>query len=152
MPDMGAIEWLTGHWLDLLQSIGIIGGFVFSAYSIRKESRSRQIANMLAAAQHHHAIWRECYNNPYLFRVVDKKAKLDKKPVTPAEQLFVTAIIIHLDSLHRAIKAKIFMQQEGLRRDVRSFFSLPIPKAVWREVKLLQDRDFVKFVEECLVG
>jgi hypothetical protein len=39
-----------------------------------------------------------------------------------------------------------------LRQDVRSFFSLPLPKAVWEKTKIFQNQDFVKFVEMCRRG
>lgn len=142
--------WLARHWVDLLQSVGIIGGLVFTAYSIRKEARARQIANMMGAAQQHYSIWKELYGRPHLLRIVDRNAALVEKPVSDEERLFVTAIIIHLDSIHRALKAKLFLNQEGLREDVRGFFSLPIPKAVWEQAKRLHDRDFVTFVETTL--
>lgn len=146
---MEVVTWLVSHWLDLLQSIGIISGFVFTAHTIRKEATARQIGNMLAAAQHHHSIWKECYTSPHLLRVVEQAADLETKPITAEEQLFVTAIIIHLDSLHRAIRAGMFMQQEGIARDVKQFFALPIPGAVWDCVRSLHDRSFVEFIEAC---
>jgi hypothetical protein len=41
---------------------------------------------------------------------------------------------------------------EGLRQDIRWFFSLPIPKAVWEKIKERQDTKFAKFVEACRAG
>ena len=41
------------------------------------------------------------------------------------------------------------IKQEGLRSDICSFFSLPIPQAVWEKTKLFQNDDFVEFVESC---
>jgi hypothetical protein len=52
-------------------------------------------------------------------------------------------IIIHLDGHCPTPRHK-------LRRDVRSFFSLPIPKAVWTKTKLLQNQDFAAFIESSL--
>jgi len=45
------------------------------------------------------------------------------------------------------MKAKMFVHLEGLPEDVKSFFSLPIPKAVWNAIKSSQDKDFVTFIE-----
>ena len=42
------------------------------------------------------------------------------------------------------------MTPEGLRQDVKSLFSLRIPNAVWEKMKTFQDREFVRFVDECL--
>ena len=35
---MGAMAWLQLHWLDILQSIGIVSGLFFTAVSIRTDS------------------------------------------------------------------------------------------------------------------
>jgi len=37
-----------------------------------------------------------------------------------------------------------------LRRDVKEFFSLPVPRAVWIKTKLLQNQDFAAFIESSL--
>jgi len=42
----------------------------------------------------------------------------------------------------------MYFVEGGLKKDVREFFSLPIPRAVWNEMKSYQDSDFVRFVEE----
>ncbi len=148
MSEMGAETWVSQHWFDLLQSIGIISGFIFTAHSIRKDAEARKIANMIAMADHHHAVWKEFYKRPDLSRVLDKQVLLDVKPITDEEMLFVRMLILHLDAVHRAVKAKMFVEVEGLRNDIRMFFSLPIPKSVWEEVKSFQDGDFVRFVED----
>jgi len=38
---------------------------------------------------------------------------------------------------------------EGLRRDVAQFFALPITREVWGKIKVLQNDEFVAFVESC---
>ncbi|HYV27315.1 MAG TPA: hypothetical protein VFA77_07260 [Candidatus Eisenbacteria bacterium] len=146
---MEATHWIAQHWFDLVQTAGIISGFLFTAHTIRKESEARKIANMIAMADHHHSLWKEFYKHPELSRIIDEGAALDAKPVTAEEQLFVTSLILHLDGVHRAMKAKMFVRLEGLQKDIQTFFSLPIPKAVWEKSKSLQDADFVAFVEAC---
>jgi hypothetical protein len=44
----------------------------------------------------------------------------------------------------------MFPAPEGLQTEIRQVFALPIPKAVWKKMKSLQDRDYVRFVDECL--
>lgn len=44
----------------------------------------------------------------------------------------------------------MFVKLEGMQKDIKAFFSLPIPKAVWEQVKPFQDEDFVEFVENSL--
>lgn len=149
---MGVANWLAQHWLELLQSVGIISGFWFTAHTIRKEGLARRIGHLFTVAQQHHSIWKELYDRPHLSRVLDANAVPSASPITSEEQLFVTMVVIHLDGVHRAIKAKMFIKMEGIEKDIRSFFSLPIPHAVWTELKQLHDKDFVAFVESCLNG
>jgi hypothetical protein len=65
-------------------------------------------------------------------------------------KLFVTMVISHTNSVHEAIQDELLAKQDGLRRDVKMFFSLPIPNAVWTSVKLLQNQDFAAFIESSL--
>ncbi len=44
----------------------------------------------------------------------------------------------------------MFYALAGMRDDVRTFFSFPIPRLVWNRVKSFQDPDFVAFVDSCL--
>jgi len=43
----------------------------------------------------------------------------------------------------------VVVKVEGLRRDIAQFLSLPIPREVWEKIKVLQNDDFVAFVESC---
>ena len=72
--------------------------------------------------------------------------------ITREEEIFVNLVILHLNCLFYARKTGLVFKLEGLRRDVGWFFSLPIPRAVWTKTKLLQNDDFVMFVEACLAG
>jgi len=143
-------EWLLNHWLDLLQSIGIIAGLFFTAYSTRRDEGARKIGNMLSIADQHRQIWKEFFSRPQLSRVIEPTLNLEKDPISHEEQLFVTLLILHLGNVHRAMKAGMFITLEGLQKDIRGFFSRPIPRAVWGKTKLLQDADFVRFVEGTL--
>ena len=73
-----------------------------------------------------------------------------KKPVTPDEEFFVNLVISHTGSVYEALKDELLTKQEGLRRDVKSFFSLPVPKAVWLNTRLLQNQDFAAFIDSAL--
>jgi hypothetical protein len=44
------------------------------------------------------------------------------------------AFIFVFDSDKKA-KTKMFVTVDGVNRDVKEFFSLPIPKAVWEKIK-----------------
>lgn len=142
-------RWLAENWFTLLQSVGIVGSLLFTAWIIRADSKARRIDNLLSITAAHRDIW-QLYRRPELSRVLDPTADQTEKSITPDEHVFVLLIILHLSAVYRANKAGFLQTPEGMRRDVQSFFSLPIPKAIWQRVRPLQDRDFVRFVEQCL--
>ena len=143
---MGLLSLLADNWFTLLQSVGIIGGLLFTGISIRRESHAKQINNLITITRQHRDIWTELYRRPDLSRVLDPDADLRKDPVTLEEELFVGLLIHHLNSVYHAMQAGLFMSPEGLEADIRQFFSLPIPKSVWRSRQDLQDRSFAQFV------
>lgn len=50
-------EWFSGHWFDCIQTLGIVAGFIFSAYTLRKDERARQITNTLEVSDRYGRIW-----------------------------------------------------------------------------------------------
>ena len=148
MGDMG--QWLAENWFNLFSSAGIIAGLWFTAFSLRSDTKTRRVANLLTITANYREVWKEFFQNPVLIRVIDPRANVLKKPVTSDEEFFVHMIISHISSVYEALKDELVTKQEGLRRDVKSFFSLPIPKAVWNNTKLLQNQDFAAFIESSL--
>ena len=147
---MGAVEWISQNWFNLFSSVGIIGGLWFTAVSLHSETKTRRVANLLTITANYREVWKEFFHSPELARVVDPLADVDKQPITPAERFFVNMVISHTSSVYEALKDELLTKQEGLRRDMRWFFSLPIPKAVWIKIKLLQNQDFAAFIESSL--
>lgn len=145
-------EWLAQHWFDLLQSLGIVGGLIFTGVVLRLDIRSRRITNLIDLTQGHREIWSQFGKRPELRRVIDPKVDIAKTGVTDAERIFVTLVIVHLNSVYHALDDALSIRPDHLREDVRSLFSLPVPRAVWEQVKPMQDRKFAVFVETCLSG
>ena len=150
MGDMA--QWLAENWFNLFSSAGIIGGLWFTAVSLHSETKTRRIANLLTITANYREVWKEFFRSPELARVIEPSADVLKKPITPAEKYFVNMIISHTSSMYEALKDELVIKQEGLRRDVGSFLSLPIPQAVWEKTKIFQNADFVAFVEKCRRG
>jgi len=73
-----------------------------------------------------------------------------KTPVTPAGEFFVGLVTSRTYTTYEALKNELLTEQEGLRRDIAQFFSLPVPNAVWTKTKLLQNQDFAAFIESSL--
>jgi hypothetical protein len=147
---MEALQWLGDNWFELFQSLGIVASLLVAAYTMWQDTRSRKIANFSDAKQQHREIWSQASENPALLRVRKRDVDLGLHPVTEEELLFVKALVFHLDWVYRAVKSGLFVKLEALQKDVREFFALPIPNAVWARLKEFQDAEFVRFVEDCL--
>jgi hypothetical protein len=147
---MEVSNWLAANWFDLLQTLGIVGGLLFTAYAIRKDEKGRKIGNLIAINQQHHEIWKALYGRPELARVLKKEANVNSTPISDAERLFVNSLILQLSTVYRAMKEGMFVPLEGLKEDIKGFFTLPIPKNIWEKIKPLQDKDFAAFVENVL--
>ena len=146
---MGIGDWLANNLFNLLSAAGIIGSLWFTAISLRSETKTRRIANLLTITANHREIWKVFLNDKGLARVRDAAADTTKQPVTDAERVFVTFVILHMSSVFHAMSDQLVVKVEGLRRDIAQFFSLPIPREVWEKIKVLQNDDFVAFVESC---
>jgi len=87
------------------------------------------------------------FTTPKLARILDNKVDLRRNPPTDDEGRFVNMIILHLNCAYYAIKSDALTKPEGLAADVRSFFALPIPQAIWGQAKRFYDSEFVAFIE-----
>lgn len=143
-------SWLTENWSELLSSIGIICGLIFTAVSLRSETKTRRVANFLTIVGNYRELWKEFLNQPNLARVLDPSVNVANQPVTAEEEIFVNMVILHASATYYAINDELLMKLEGARRDIAQFFSLPIPKAVWQRTKLLQNHDFAAFIDSSL--
>jgi hypothetical protein len=146
---MELYHWMDNHGFDLLEAVGIIASLTFTAVSFRRDDRSRRVGNLLTLTQSHREVWKEQLHDPKLKRILDPRANLAREPVTRDEEIFVTLVIQHLNIVYHALRDELTINPEGLRRDVWQFFSLPIPQAVWNQLKVLQNDDFVAYVEAC---
>jgi S-adenosylmethionine:diacylglycerol 3-amino-3-carboxypropyl transferase len=146
------MEWIAQHGFGLLQTIGIVAGLLFTAFTIRADARERRIENLFTITSAHREIWKTLYDRPELFRVLEKSCPDGRTPIpTFEERLFVRSLILHLAAAFRARTYGMHFQEHGLAADVRQFFSRPIPQAVWKSVCALLEPDFVTFVENCFV-
>jgi hypothetical protein len=146
---MGFWQWFYQNWFDLLQSAGIVASLLFTASALRLDTRTRQVSNLLSLTESHKTLWTEFYRRPELHRILDERAIVRQQEITREEEILVTLAILHLNSTFYAQKLGLLFKLEGLRRDVAWFFSLPIPRMVWEKSKVLQNDDFVEFVEKC---
>ena len=142
-------DWLSSNWYSLVEAAGIIGSLIFAAVSFRTDSRARRIGNLLKLTEQQRSIWADLLNRPELSRVMEREPDLQTKSITQEEELFTGFLILHLNSAYQAICDGMFDSPEGLKTDVREFFSCPIPKAIWEKMKVFQNKKFAAFVDTC---
>lgn len=145
-------KWIAGNWVDLLQSIGLAASLSLTFWAMRRDTHSQRASNIIKLTEQHRDLWKELFARPSLSRVLKKKADLARDPLTDDESVFVGLLILHLNSTYVAIKSGVIKRPDGLSPDIRGFFSLPVPNAVWKKTHHLHDADFVAFVEAQLGG
>src|SRR5438093_2004858 len=99
---MEGLAFSGQNWFVLLNSASIVAGLLFTAFSLRSESKARRITNLLIITQNHREIWTEIYRRPELTRVLEAKADLERHPTSREEDLFVTLLVLHLSSSYHA--------------------------------------------------
>lgn len=143
---MGFVQWLAHNWEPLIQSAAL----ALIATTLLFDARTRRVSNLIRLTEQHRDLWDRVHTRPALARVLDPDADLVREPVTVEEELFVVSLILHLSSTYYSFRTGLLWKPEGLERDIRLFFALPIPRAVWEKVGELQDVAFYRFVEASL--
>ncbi len=149
---MGVVQWLSDNWFNLAQTGGIIVGLFFTSAALKFDARARRVSTFIEITKGHRDLWLELYRRPDLFRIVTADPPFERTAMSREEELFITLLILHLNSSYQAMKESVFIKPEGLRADIQQFFSKPMAKAVWEKLKHLQDEEFVRFVEEACEG
>jgi hypothetical protein len=144
------LSWHSIDWFSLLQTIGIVGGLLLTAYSMLDSSRVRKVDTLINLTEQHRSIWLKLFDTPALKRVLEEKPDLTKHPITDDEMLFVNLVILHLTTVLTAIRKGIFPKPAGQDADLKYFFSLPIPNAAWTQTKAFRDPETVRYVEKLL--
>lgn len=65
---MDFVPWLSLHWFTLLQSIGIVGGLLFTGVSLRIDTKVRRVSTLITITQQHRDIWTQLYRRPEMAR------------------------------------------------------------------------------------
>ncbi|MDR3459662.1 MAG: hypothetical protein P4N60_19710 [Verrucomicrobiae bacterium] len=152
-------------WFDhFIQTLGIVFGLLLNALATNRqakasdseakarerEAKSREIENILTLADHHRNLWGEISEHPELSRVFDESADAVKNPPTVLDEVFINKAFTQYLTGWRIVKAGGMTTKEELEDDMRWFFSLPLPRAVWEKNKVFKNQEFVEFVERAL--
>ena len=142
------------NWFPVLQGVGIIGGLLFTALSIRRDTKARRSTDLLALAQQHRDLWSETYKNPELGRILAPTVDLMARKISIAEKEFLNVVFVHFYTGWLLAKQGelALIPMEAVEADIRGFFVLPIPQKVWNETRSNRDPKFVEFVSQCLTN
>ena len=135
----------------LLQSIGIIGSLLLATASFRSDSKDRRVSNLIGITNNHRKIWTQLRDQPALTRILEENPDLENRPVSRDEEQFVLFLILHLNASYHAIKDRMLIPPEQLGEDIRSFFTLPIPRSVWKKTRAYHNQEFMEFVESYIL-
>ena len=152
----GFSSWLEGNWSNAVAAAGIIGGLVFTganlmytAASFRQQAKAKETDNIFALKQQHAELWGQAERRPELSRILLPDADL-AQPITVAEEEFLNLVAVHFETGWEMAKEGTMLTHEVLARDLRGFFALPLPRAVWEKTKATRNPRFVRFVERAI--
>jgi hypothetical protein len=147
---MELLNFVAAHWFDTLQTVAIVSGLLYTGSSFRTDIKAKRLQSLFTLTKHHREIWSELYSRPELSRILDPKADIVSKPITNVERLFVNFIILHLNNAYQAGRLGLYKSPDGLKSDITSFFTLPLPNAVWEKTTDFQDRQFYQSIVNAL--
>ena len=142
--------WVEGNWFSIVQTVGVMGSLCLAAAAANREAKAREIENLLTISEHHRELWKGVYQRQDLERIFRADADVQTSAITVAEEEFVNLVIVHFLKGWRIAKIGGITTLDELATDVRGFFSLPLPHAVWEKTKTTRNPRFVRFVERAL--
>lgn len=146
----GLSSWFDGNWFNLIQTVGIVGSLLLATAAARREAKSREIENLLTISEHHRSLWNEAHQRKDLERIFQGDADVLEKPITVAESEFLNLVFGHFQAGWILSKSGAAISLNEMGADVKDFFALPLPRAVWAKTKQSRNQKFVRFVERSL--
>ena len=141
---------LQDHWFELIQTIAIVAGFLYTARTFSLETRVRKTEFIFLVNRAYREIWDSLDQNPQLARILDRSPDLDKQPITQAEERLILLVIHHLSAVHEAMTLGLYPMWSGIEEDIRQIFRLPIPRALLREFLPAQRPAFQSYLRRVL--
>lgn len=142
--------WLSQNWFNAVQTLGIVGSSYFTLTVLRRDLRSRRVADYLALTQQHRELWSELHRRPELARVTHVEVDLLAAPISEAEEEFLMLAFNHFHTGWLLVRQGGLISMKTLSADARAFFSLPLPRTVWEQTKHSRDPEFLRFIDQAL--
>ncbi len=134
-------------WVDVVQTVGIIIGFVITFYQLRETYKITKFDIFWRIGDSHREVWRPLLEHQDLDRVLSNIPSPDLR-ISDKERYFVINVILHIENVYRAYKSGYYIIEENEKKDVGELFMLPMFRKIWNEVKEYHSPDFVKHVED----
>jgi hypothetical protein len=144
--------WDGRAWFDLLQTAALLVGLFATVHTLREENRSRKLGNAISLTANHREIWMTMIQHPKLGRVLNAKVNLVKHPPTMEEELFVQMLILHLRTALTARKLRLEPGDENFEVDIRDFFQLKIPRAIWERTRVYQGEELARVIDDAIAA
>jgi hypothetical protein len=132
----------------MVQTVAIVGGLIFAGVGLRQSSRVTRMSGMLGSVQNHREIWQTVIDQPQLYRVFET----NPNPAEPTveERVLLTLLIIHISTSYYTSQLGGPPIAPNVWADISFVLTKPIPRRVWEEVRIFQDKKFVDAVENAL--
>lgn len=145
----GLFSWVDANF-NIIQTAGILGGLLLTAAAAHRDAKAREIENLLTISGQHRQLWKEAIERADLQRVFEEDTDVLLSPPTVAENEFTNMAIVQYETGWKLAKAGGITSLKELSNDMRGFFSLPLPRAVWEKTRSFRNRQFVRFVEKAI--
>ncbi len=146
------MDSLTKIWVNdpasIVKLILIAIGTLLAIVTIRRNTNSTKVSNLLAITQGHRDIWSKAMDDPDISKILN--TEFDISSITPKQKMFINFIIMHFSASFEAEKKGALIEVEQLKLDARNFFNLPAPNHVWNNNQKFQNKRFRKFVNKCI--
>ena len=143
------ISWVNEHWHTLLESVGIIGGLIFTGVTVRRDLEARRTTEQLTLATQHRRLWGELHRRKSLSRMLEPDRNLEACPISREEELFLLLAFVHFHTGWLICREENSLTPLSvLAADAGHFFRLPVPQAVWQRARSRHQPEFVAFIEE----
>ncbi len=142
--------WLHDNWFSLLQSVGIGGSLLFTAFALRKDLQAKRVSEYLTLASQHRRLWSNLHRRPGLAHVLKPARDLAGQPVTNEEWQFLELVFVHFHTGWLLAREGSLTPMPVLAADAGEFFQLPAPAHVWEKVKTAKEPDFVRFIDDAV--
>lgn len=139
-------------WFTLLQSVGIIIGFIFSGYALLKESRATKLQNYILLTQNHREVWSMVMDNEKLGRVLDKVVPKNKLILSYNERQFLTFIFLHITCSFELSKRGKIVDIQKDKEDIADLLSYPLVRLFWEQNGQFYNEDFRAFIASCIAN